>query len=940
MTARFVRRAPGAEPTVDPHTAPVLFDTRWLRQAIDGTKNADTRTGTAGADYFNMSQGGRDTVNGLAGNDAIFFGRTFDELDRVDGGAGYDELQLSGENRRVIIGSVNLKNVEGINLFDGGVYVISLLSDLVRIGTTLNIYGSNTLNSANSMTVNGAAVVGDLTLFSTAGTDVLTGGSGNDRFVYRPGQGSDTFDGGDGRNSLDLSLIQHGVTFAFGYNGYQSLGTSGKLRARNFDHVDGTAFNDRMTGDAADNFFFLAQGGSDVVAGGDGNDSVDFRGSWDSLDRYDGGAGFDSVNLAGAYSGMTIRAPMIANVEQIYLYDSGTFNFVLAADAVTTGRRLTILSSNELDGDDSVAVDGSAVTGVLDLWSSAGNDILIGGSGNDSFVVQDGGADIYEAGAGGNYLNFTLIQTGIAIDLGATGAQAIGSGSVDITGFSGVSGTAFDDRIFGNASDNYIDVSFSTGGKDTVDARDGNDTIFAGTTFDRGDRFQGGAGFDTLRLGGTYSDLTVTSQMMSGIESLSLSAGGAYDLTLGADIAAAGGFLQVIGGLDAAQTTAMTVDGSKARYAIGFFSSFGDDTLTSGAGNDFFRYYGGNDVYDGGRGYNRVSLYYVSEGIKIDLTQTGVQSLGAMGSIVLRNIDDIAGTESDDTIAGNEKANWFTANGGNDTLRGYGGDDSFSVGTGGTLPTSASINGGDGTDLVDFSGFGAATAAVIVSLAERGLQQTGQGGYILAAIENLMGTAFGDTLTGGQTANTLYGNAGADRLSGGAGDDRLFGDGFLTQATGGGYDGPFVEVTGEDGAFAFADTLEGGAGNDLLVGGGGDDLLIGGAGRDTLRGGAGNDLFVFQAISDSLNRSNADRVVDFSVGDRIDLSAIDASKTISGDQAFHLGQTAGRAGDVLVSYDLATDTTIVNLFVDANRSIDGTILLTGNVVLTDADFIF
>ncbi len=44
---------------------------------------------------------------------------------------------------------------------------------------------------------------------------------------------------------------------------------------------------------------------------------------------------------------------------------------------------------------------------------------------------------------------------------------------------------------------------------------------------------------------------------------------------------------------------------------------------------------------------------------------------------------------------------------------------------------------------------------------------------------------------------------------------------------------------------AGADSLWGGAGNDLLSGGAGDDVLFGGFGTDTLSGGAGDDILLF-----------------------------------------------------------------------------------------------
>ncbi len=226
--------------------------------------------------------------------------------------------------------------------------------------------------------------------------------------------------------------------------------------------------------------------------------------------------------------------------------------------------------------------------------------------------------------------------------------------------------------------------------------------------------------------------------------------------------------------------------------------------------------------------------------------------------------------------------------GGNDTLMGFGGNDLLNGGLGNDI-----LNGGDGTDIASYAGL---AAGVTVDLSVVGAQDTGGGGTdTLVSIESLTGSGHDDTLTGDDGANTILGGAGSDRISGGAGDD----------------------------------TLQGGLGT---------DVIIGGAGRDTMRGDAGNDLFVFQAITDS-DAKLADRIVDFTTGDKISLHAIDADAVTAGNQDFHLGGGGGHAGDLVQTYDAVHDRTVINLYVDNNASIDSTIWLDGNHVLTTADII-
>jgi Ca2+-binding RTX toxin-like protein len=89
---------------------------------------------------------------------------------------------------------------------------------------------------------------------------------------------------------------------------------------------------------------------------------------------------------------------------------------------------------------------------------------------------------------------------------------------------------------------------------------------------------------------------------------------------------------------------------------------------------------------------------------------------------------------------------------------------------------------------------------------------------------------------------------------------------------------------------AFADTLTGDAGANALSGGAGNDALTGGLGRDTLTGGVGNDVFDYNALADStVGAGNRDFIADFQSGfDDIDVTGIDADTGRSGDQGFRL----------------------------------------------------
>jgi serralysin len=102
---------------------------------------------------------------------------------------------------------------------------------------------------------------------------------------------------------------------------------------------------------------------------------------------------------------------------------------------------------------------------------------------------------------------------------------------------------------------------------------------------------------------------------------------------------------------------------------------------------------------------------------------------------------------------------------------------------------------------------------------------------------------------------------------------------------------------------AYGVTIEnavGGGGNDIIVGnkasnklsgGAGNDVISGGAGIDYVTGGAGSDIFIADINGSTMPAKRGplalDVITDFASGsDKIDLRGIDASLSLSGDQAF------------------------------------------------------
>ncbi len=239
-----------------------------------------------------------------------------------------------------------------------------------------------------------------------------------------------------------------------------------------------------------------------------------------------------------------------------------------------------------------------------------------------------------------------------------------------------------------------------------------------------------------------------------------------------------------------------------------------------------------------------------------------------------------------------------------------------------------------GTDLIDASNI---AKSVVIDLRNATLENSfGGGGFVSqinneyngytiaynstgsCIIENARGGSAADTLIGNSAANVLNGENGDDTLNGDAGRDELIGGGGKDQLNGSTGNDTLKGDAGRDKLIGGGgrdrligggggDKLIGGGGNDILNGGGAKDKLTGGGGKDKLRGGSNVDTFIYQSTADSAKGSSTrDVITDFkgSIGEKIDLSAIDAYTDSTGNQAFtYIGSNSftGTQGEVRFS---------------------------------------
>ncbi|MCK2053068.1 cadherin-like domain-containing protein [Methylobacterium sp. 37f] len=455
-----------------------------------GTDGDDLLLGTLCADEID-GRGGNDIIDARAAADIIDGGAGDDH---ILGGAG-DDVILGGDGNDVVFAGVGADRVSGGNGND-------------------RIFGEE----------------GDDILFGDAGDDLLDGGEGSDILVG--GTGNDLLLGDRGDDRLDGS---EGADVAFGGAGR--------------DVILGGLGDDRLEG--GDDADVLSDGrGRDVVSGQDGDDVL-VAALDGEADLFEGGAGTDTLDLAGVATdvvvdlaagtavGQEIGRDTVASIEVV---QAGVGNDVLIGssqgDTLMGGAGRDTVSGGA--GDD--LVDGGS--GDDTLADGAGSDTVLGGAGDDLVrVALDGEADIFDGGAGTDTLDLSGTRTGIAADLLigiATGAE---TGRGHLNGLEALIGGSGDDTLSGSDGSNRLtggeghdliagrggdDVLEGGAGCDTLLDGAGRDTLHAGAGDDRivlaldgdADLVDGGAGSDTLDLSSATGDLLVdlVNHVVSGTE--------------------------------------------------------------------------------------------------------------------------------------------------------------------------------------------------------------------------------------------------------------------------------------------------------------------------------------------------------------------------------------------------------------------------------------
>ena len=580
----------------------------------------------------------------------------------------------------------------------------------------------------------------------------------------------------------------------------------------------------------------------------DGSDVLnnDLDASIGTLEWDDGGVSKSSIFLSLDNS--------ITNVDSIFiiggdplpsLMDLAAYNLfastqILSVSGVTSGPfapatdiPLANFLNVAISEDDFIT--GSSMDDIID--GGVGDDRIFGGGGNDTISGSDeadningqAGNDILNGGEGNDLLN------------GGEDDDILNGGNGDdiLVGLSGIN------QLFGESGDDELQIN-------------GSFLSASGSVFD------GGNDIDRLQVTPTGSvPLDLRLYTLANLETLVLlylSNDGEFQISA-SQFSSNFDTLRVINSDGANNALTIFMDSEVSLdlsgLAMNFFNSPNfkliiegdfddeviigsslDDQINGMAGDDILNGGDGDDVLDGGgNGAAGDTATYedAGSGVRAFLSVGGIQNTLGAGRDTLIGIENLIGSDHDDSLYGDggdnlleggDGADRIVAGDGNDTLRGGAGNDI--------------LKGRGGDDML----FGDAGDDIL---------------FADAGVDALFGGADNDLLYGGSSNDELNGNIGNDRLrgnlnndilNGGHGDDLLFGGGQNDTLNGG---------LGDD-------NLRGENGNDILDGGSGDDVLFG---NGLIGGTVGDeDIFVFKTGNE------IDRIRDWEDGsDMIDLAS-------------------------------------------------------------------
>ena len=586
-----------------------------------------------------------------------------------------------------------------------------------------------------------------------------------------------------GSDTINAAAVSDNVKIDLSNNSSSSIGNKALAIAdASFENAVGGDGDDTLIGNSSSNLLIGGRG-DDILYASTGNDILD------------GKQGKDTVSYEGITNAISIS---------------------LSTNVATK-------SATETD----------TLLGIENIIGTNFNDIIVGDD-NDNVLEGLGGADSFNGGGGNDWVSYQESTAGVTVNLSNVSENTGDAQGDTFVSIENIIGTRFNDTLIGDGNDNIFDagegidsfdgkggndwvsyqksteavtVDLSNALKNTGDAEgdtitnigniigtefndeligDGNDNIFDG--FLGRDTFNGGEGNDTVvfRFSSEEIDVDLSDEgqftSIENIEGTDLN-----DVIVGSDSN------NIIKGLD------------------------GNDKITLGAS--------GSDIIEGNEGRDTLILSNQTSGITIDLNETSF--MRGTETVSFSGMENIEGSEYDDTITGDDTRNFLVGGGGNNTLNGGGGNDIILANVNAAVSIvfegNNIINGNNGSD-------------TIIVYPREGYLQTISGGLgydviVNVSKDNLNVNFFRREVkiinADNSLSSSLINFSSIEGIETGDGNDDIVGNNLRN--------------------FIYC-----GDGDDTVDAGGGNDKVIVGKGTNSLNGGGGIDEISFLQLNRSV----------------------------------------------------------------------------------------
>jgi len=356
------------------------FDTQTvtITLADDGKIHGDggdnVLAGTAGNDFFDLSQGGDDSADGSTGSDIFYYGTAFTLADETIGGAGEKDVVILQGGYTLTFDAQSLVGIEYLSLQSGAVtkfgqsgtnsYDYSIVMDEANAvpGEQFKVNGQS-LQVGEDLFFDGSAETdgGRFLVYAGHGTDTLIGGDGFDLFHFEGPRfnAADTVDGGAGQDAVVISMGDGVNHIEFGENQFTSIEAisvnsryaSGPTQSPSYELV---LKNGNVTAGGS-----LIVNGNSLVVG----QTIDVDGSLvagGSLELY-GGA--DNDVLIGGAQGDMLRGGAGADTltggagDDVFRYDAATDSTPAGRDGIQDFTAGDLIDLRLIDADTTTAGD-------------------------------------------------------------------------------------------------------------------------------------------------------------------------------------------------------------------------------------------------------------------------------------------------------------------------------------------------------------------------------------------------------------------------------------------------------------------------------------------------------------------------------------------------------------------------------------------------------